>query len=75
MFQGTRYTMIFVLVTCEDPEVASIMEGRWREGTTVVDELTFRTFFYACNVANTIKYLQIKQKETEDRWSDAQEEF
>ena len=51
------------------------MEGRWREGTTVVDELTFRTFFYACNVANTIKYLQIKQKETEDRWSDAQEEF
>jgi hypothetical protein len=69
MFQGVRYHMIHVVVTFDDPEVARAMDGRWREGYTVIDDLSFGTHFYTTNVANTIRYLAYKQKETEDRWA------
>jgi len=70
MFQGVRYHMIFVLIIFEEVEVARGMAGRWREGTTVVDDLTFRTFFYTTNIDRAIQYLAIKQKETEVLWSE-----
>ena len=70
MFQGVRYHMIFVLIIFEEPEVARGMAGRWREGTTVVDDLTFRSFFYTTNVDHAVQYLAIKQKETKVRWSE-----
>lgn len=70
MFQGVRYHLIYVLVIFEDPEIARAMDGRWREGYSVIDPLTFRTHFYTTNVAKAINYLGIKQKETEDRWAE-----
>lgn len=70
IFQGVRYHMIFVLIIFEEAEVARGMAGRWREGTTVVDDLTFRSFFYTTNVDRAIQYLAIKQNETEVRWSE-----
>lgn len=65
--QGACYHRIYVLAIVEDAEIARIMEGRWREGTVVVDALTFRTYFYTTTIANTVKYLNIRQKETETR--------
>jgi len=70
MFQGVRYHLIQVVVTFDDPEVARAMDGRWREGSSVIDDLSFRTHFYTTNVANAIRYLSLKQKETEDRWAE-----
>ena len=44
------------------------MDGRWRDGTEAVDELTVRTYFYTQNVEATVKFLDIKTFETERRW-------
>jgi hypothetical protein len=73
MRNGTVYRLINVVVTFQDPEIARAMEGRWREGTATLDQLSFRTFFYTTNVANAIEYLGCKQKETETRWQDPSE--
>ena len=70
MFEGVWYHKIFVLIIFEEAEVARGMAGRWVEGTTTVDDLTFRSFFHTTNVDLAIQYLAIKQKETEDRWSE-----
>ena len=45
-------------------------ERRWREGLTVVDNLTFRSFFYTTSVHRAIQYLATRQNETEVRWSE-----
>jgi hypothetical protein len=38
--------------------------------SSVFDDLSFRTHFFTTNVANAIRYLAIKQKETEYRWAE-----
>ena len=68
LYQGTRYYQVFVYCEFQDPSMARAMEGRWREETQVIGDLTFRTFFYTTNIENCKKYLAIKQKETETRW-------
>ena len=49
------------------------IDGHWREGTQAVGELQFRSFFYATNVENCQKYISLKKKEVELRWSEEEE--
>jgi hypothetical protein len=65
-----QYFLINVLVVFEDPEIARAMEGRWREGSSVVDDLTFRSYFFSTNENKVKSYLALKLQETEDRWKE-----
>jgi hypothetical protein len=73
IYLGTRYFLIRVLVTFQDPIMARVMEGRWREGTESIGDLQFRSFFYTSNLENCIKFIAIKKSETELRWGEADE--
>jgi hypothetical protein len=67
-FDRQRYTKIIVHVIFREIEAARAMDGRWRDGSENVDELTVRTYFYTQDVKATVKYLDIKYFETERRW-------
>jgi len=73
LYQGTRYYQVFVKCEFQDPSMARAMEGRWREETRTIGDLTFLTFFYTSNIENCKKYLELKQRETEIRWGDDEE--
>ena len=69
MYQSIRYYLINVLVTFEDPEMARAMDGRWREGSSAVGDLQFRTHFYTGDAERAQNFLALKLKETEARWA------
>jgi hypothetical protein len=69
LYEGVRYYMIRVVLTFNDPEIARIMEGRWREGTTVINDFQFLGYFFTTNVEECKSYLDFKTLETEKRWS------
>ena len=71
MYLGTRYLEIRVLITFQNPIMARVMEGRWREGTLSIGDLQFHSFFYTLNPESCIKYIAIEKSETEHRWGEA----
>mmetsp|Transcript_7874 Transcript_7874/g.8349 ORF Transcript_7874/g.8349 Transcript_7874/m.8349 type:complete len:292 (-) Transcript_7874:282-1157(-) len=63
-----QYTKIIVHAIFRDIEGTRAMDGRWRDGTEFIDELTVCTYFYTKDVEATVKYLKIKYFETERCW-------
>jgi hypothetical protein len=67
-FSGVEYVRIDLEVEFRDPEIARVMEGRWREGTKTLGELKFKCYFYSKDASRVEKYIDIKRKETLRRW-------
>ena len=65
---GVEYVRIDLEVEFRDPERARVMEGRWRDGTKILGELKFKCFFYSKDASRVKKYIDIKRKETLQRW-------
>lgn len=68
MYRGVEYFMIYVLIRFQDPEVARCMDNRWREGYSIIDDLTVKCYFYSTDVEKAKSFLALKQLETEERW-------
>jgi hypothetical protein len=65
-----RYHLIHFVVTFDDPEVARAMDGRWREGSSVIDDPSFRTGTSTPPMSRIPSATwPLKQKETEVRWA------
>ena len=54
-------------MTFQDPQMARIMDGKWRDGTESIGDLKFRSYFYTTNVDNVRKYIDLKL-ESKTRW-------
>lgn len=67
-FDRQQWSMIIVHAIFRDSEVARAMDGRWRDGSEIVDELVVRTYFYSQDPEATVRYLKVKYYETEKRW-------
>lgn len=74
-FDRQQYTKIIVHVIFREIEVARAMDGRWRDGSENIDELTVCTYFYSQNPTATVKYLKIKYWETKRRWDHCDFEY
>ena len=67
-YQKVRFHQINVAIHFRDPAMAKAIECSWRDGTQVIGETSFISYFYSSNVANVIKYLNKKKRETQFRW-------
>ena len=70
VYLNETFHKVFVFLKFLDDEKARTLSARMRDGSSVIDNLTLRSFFFTTNIENCQKYLALKQQEAELRWAD-----